>query len=380
MVGPNLRVPKRVLNDFPNLKIIDSNKYEVSRALLYQLQLFGWKGVCEILSSLSINVDRIEITPRYDINKLKGNVQYYFHTRYKYTLFDFQQGVLSSSLWDNSDVLDELRKINGGDDNELFAYIRNTELFKVLTYSFAQLSNNKNYTRGTYYTFFDDKNFVDKCNNCRITLTPDEQVWDDRDLLILLLFDEMEWINVDVQIKPNGNNQTSFPLRSLSSGELLRLKFASYFTELRKNERKNILFLYDEPEISLHPSWQKEVPQMIKSLAKKYGIVSSHFIFATHSPLVVMQATGKNDSVIKLSKENGALRAETIDDVHHYSIENTLNDLFSFSYYSNKEKNEIDSVLKNRSIDFEQYINEANRLDLVKRSLKLFDEINNNLN
>lgn len=59
---------------------------------------------------------------------------------------------------------------------------------------------------------------------------------------------------------------------------------------------KNIIYIADEPEISLHVKWQERLVYALSSLNKNIQI-----IFATHSPDIV---GGRNDKIIKLGNKN----------------------------------------------------------------------------
>ena len=76
-------------------------------------------------------------------------------------------------------------------------------------------------------------------------------------------------------------------------GQLLNIYFYS-------NSNNNLIFLFDEPEIALHPHWQKqymnEVIILLESLRKYY-----HFIFTTHSPFLLSDLPKEN--VIFLEKD-----------------------------------------------------------------------------
>jgi len=65
--------------------------------------------------------------------------------------------------------------------------------------------------------------------------------------------------------------------------------------------KTNLIFLFDEPEIALHPEWQKkylnEVITLLNLLKKNY-----HFIFTTHSPFLISDLPKEN--IIFLEKDN----------------------------------------------------------------------------
>lgn len=60
----------------------------------------------------------------------------------------------------------------------------------------------------------------------------------------------------------------------------------------------NSLILIDEPELSLHPSWQETFLPLIKSLFN--NIVGCHFIIATHSPQIASSLSCENAYVNKM--------------------------------------------------------------------------------
>ncbi|HCD6574796.1 TPA: ATP-binding protein, partial [Klebsiella pneumoniae] len=56
----------------------------------------------------------------------------------------------------------------------------------------------------------------------------------------------------------------------------------SLFLVTYLNRDKNVIFLFDEPDLSLHIKWQKI---LIENLAKMAP--SSQFIISTHSPALI---------------------------------------------------------------------------------------------
>ncbi|WP_422463025.1 MULTISPECIES: AAA family ATPase [unclassified Endozoicomonas] len=85
----------------------------------------------------------------------------------------------------------------------------------------------------------------------------------------------------------NGDKCT---IESLSSGERqLLVIFAHAFLNL--GNKKNNVFIIDEPELSLHLRWQEKFSEIIEGLSTK-----SQFIMATHSPEIV---GGLKSNVVK---------------------------------------------------------------------------------
>ncbi|MBE0496423.1 MAG: AAA family ATPase [Campylobacterales bacterium] len=78
-------------------------------------------------------------------------------------------------------------------------------------------------------------------------------------------------------------------------GQLLNIYYHS-----KKSKNDNFLFLFDEPEIALHPKWQKSYIQELSTLAQKLE-KNYHFIFASHSPFLLSDIPKEN--VIFLEKD-----------------------------------------------------------------------------
>ncbi|SFP45025.1 AAA family ATPase [Hydrogenimonas thermophila] len=92
---------------------------------------------------------------------------------------------------------------------------------------------------------------------------------------------------------------------NLSTGEKELLKKVFYFFVANI---KDSIILIDEPEISLHPSWQEDIVKIYKNLAKSYN---NQIILATHSPHII--ASTPNDSLFIFAKENDKIVAKKID-------------------------------------------------------------------
>ena len=96
-----------------------------------------------------------------------------------------------------------------------------------------------------------------------------------------------------IEFTKNGHD---ISLDSMSSGEinlfLLLLKINSVIED-------NSIVLIDEPELSLHPSWQNEI---VPSLQRAFSLYSGcHFIISTHSPHVVASVPENDSCVIILN-------------------------------------------------------------------------------
>ena len=95
-----------------------------------------------------------------------------------------------------------------------------------------------------------------------------------------------------------------------SSGQqeiVLKLK------ELRKMYVETDCVLLDEPETSLHPRWQLEIVDLLRSITKDTLGEYPQFILATHSEKVLQSLINNEDAlIIRLFKENDVIKTETI--------------------------------------------------------------------
>ncbi|QGH32606.1 AAA family ATPase [Gracilibacillus salitolerans] len=85
------------------------------------------------------------------------------------------------------------------------------------------------------------------------------------------------------------------PLKKLSSGEQ---HFLVLFFELIFNTEENRVILIDEPEISLHVSWQIKLVDILKDII---DLSDDFFILATHSPSILRN---HRDKVISVGYDN----------------------------------------------------------------------------
>lgn len=83
--------------------------------------------------------------------------------------------------------------------------------------------------------------------------------------------------------------QSNRSLKDLSSGEK---QILILFTYIKFNDKNGKLFIIDEPELSLHPKWQEQFLEGIKSIMTG----STQLMFATHSPAIV----GNNSKFCKV--------------------------------------------------------------------------------
>ncbi len=94
----------------------------------------------------------------------------------------------------------------------------------------------------------------------------------------------------------------------LSSGEK-QIVYRGCFLLRDINALKGAFVFIDEPEISLHPNWQKKILDYYKNIfTDESGRQTSQLFVVTHSPFVIHNECRKNDKIIILNRDvNGKI-------------------------------------------------------------------------
>lgn len=91
--------------------------------------------------------------------------------------------------------------------------------------------------------------------------------------------------------------EIAFPISGLSAGEK-QVVFRGGCLLKNKNSLKGALVLIDEPEISMHPNWEKRIFGYYRSLFTEGNCQTSQMFFATHSEYVLEEAIDTEDCLI----------------------------------------------------------------------------------
>ena len=132
-------------------------------------------------------------------------------------------------------------------------------------------------------------------------------------------------------------NGLDYYLTELSSGELQILYTMSC---LATNITNNSLILFDEPDLSLHPSWQISYLSFIKNLFKDFS--GCHLILATHSHYLISDLEPNTSSLVTITRDYNKRIIETVDySTYAWSAENILYNVFKVrttrNYYFQKD-------------------------------------------
>lgn len=117
---------------------------------------------------------------------------------------------------------------------------------------------------------------------------------------------------------------------TISSGEreIINFIFGLFLEEL-----KDGIVIIDEPELHLHPNWQKRLIQILKSETEKMNV---QIIFVTHSSSFISYNILNN--IFRVYKENGYSKCIKISDLLDKDVQETFRKNLSVINATNNEK------------------------------------------
>lgn len=131
-----------------------------------------------------------------------------------------------------------------------------------------------------------------------------------------------------ILFEKNGNK---FDIEGLSSGEK-QIVYRGAFLMKDAGVRRSVIALIDEPEISLHPVWQRKITKYYSEILNEDSKSDSQVFIATHSPYVIQGAENacfyimnkNNDGSVEVNKhidfENWTPNQLSIDAFHLDSL------------------------------------------------------------
>lgn len=129
-------------------------------------------------------------------------------------------------------------------------------------------------------------------------------------------------------------NGTDINIDSLSSGEK-QIVYRGCFLLKDANAIHGAFIFIDEPEISLHPTWQMKIMDYYKSIFTDSSELQTSQIFAvTHSPFVIHNESRKNDKVIVLTRNDcGAIIVKNKPEYYKCTSIEAIRDAFSIQEF-----------------------------------------------
>lgn len=130
-------------------------------------------------------------------------------------------------------------------------------------------------------------------------------------------------------------NGVDIPIDNLSSGEK-QVVYRGCFLLKDVNAINGAFVFIDEPEISLHPTWQMKIMDYYKGIfTDENGIQTSQIFAVTHSPFVIHNDNRRNDKVIILARdENGEIIVKDKPEYFKCDSVEAVQDAFSIKSFS----------------------------------------------
>lgn len=154
-------------------------------------------------------------------------------------------------------------------------------------------------------------------------------------------------------------NGINIPINKLSSGEK-QVVYRGAFLLKDVNALKGVFVFIDEPEISLHPSWQKKIMDYYKNIfTDNNGKQTSQIFAVTHSPFIIHNENRKNDKVIIMSRDNEN-NIFISDKPEYYNCNSTeiIKDAFNISDFEKNIDKQLSTVYLEGRTD-EKYFKKA---------------------
>lgn len=149
-----------------------------------------------------------------------------------------------------------------------------------------------------------------------------------------LTYDRIENQNGHKSIMFKKNN-AEIPIESLSSGEK-QIVYRGCFLLKDANALNGAFVFIDEPEISLHPNWQKKIMDYYKGIfTDENGNQTSQIFAVTHSPFIIHNENRRNDKVIVIERDSQG-KIVVKDKPEYYKCDSLelIQDAFSIKNFS----------------------------------------------
>lgn len=153
-----------------------------------------------------------------------------------------------------------------------------------------------------------------------------------------LKFDRIINSNDHKDVLFRNNKGDEIRIDDLSTGEKQIVIRGGYMLKYQKSIQSNFI-LIDEPELSLHPEWQKKILQFYKRLfTDENGSQTAQIFVATHSPFIVHNFSRYNDKVVVLNKDEND-NVSVLKKTTYYSYDNnvTVEKAFNIKNFSSSK-------------------------------------------
>lgn len=142
---------------------------------------------------------------------------------------------------------------------------------------------------------------------------------------------------------------------SASSGELALVNTFAYINDaLTQKNSNNVLLIFDEIDVTLHPCWQQSILKNIfKYIQKEYREKNFQIVFTTHSPIILSDMTAER--VIKLEKNKNDKNSIIISSCKSPVLGANIERLFYDGFFMNEGS--IGEIAKEKITKVLRFIN-----------------------
>lgn len=180
--------------------------------------------------------------------------------------------------------------------------------------------------------------------------------------------------NFDIKVFKNDSGD-SLKFNDTSSGEANILITMISLIPLLED---NCCVVIDEPEISLHPSWQYRYIELLMKVFESFK--GCHIIIASHSHFLVSDLPLEGSSVITLKREQGMVKATLLpNSTYGWSAEDILLNIFdmptSRNYYLSNIVSEALELISNGKKNTETFKDIRGKLAKFEPNMKEYDPL-----
>ncbi len=348
----------KMFQDF-KIDFVDSDDKPLDIVVLAGVNGSGKTTLLECLSNFNFNMDGIEITFEHNSNTQilsKNNIDKILRSitvsevmKADENIEEYGEALVkhrgNMPLWDNIDKRHKDTK-----EKSLSKYIENIKYIPIYQNNIIDL---KETIRQKYI----DRAFeIDKPSKALEELQSFiADIFKGLDLTFNL--SSIDYNKNLVRFQDNSGNE--FDIDALSTGEKTLLSKLLYLYFKDYNDK---VILIDEPELSLHPSWQNRVLKIYENFAK---LNNCQIIIATHSPHIIGSASNES---LRILRKNSEGKIEAIKDLkaHGRDINSILFDVMGEVDYRPKEfRDKIDRL--HIAIDDKKFEEATKQLNELKK-------------
>lgn len=168
-------------------------------------------------------------------------------------------------------------------------------------------------------------------------------------------------INRNKQLLFTNLNGDEFGIDGLSGGER---QILSKIFPLFVDDMNGHIILFDEPEESLHPSWQNRLIPILRKCSEDNGC---QFIIATHSPQIISAARKEEIRILKRDESGFVKAGSCMEGPYGWTVEKVLTEIQGVDYTRvpevEDELGELYKMLEEDKFDTDQFKEKLHKME-----------------